>query len=168
MYWFTDARTRNTFPDGATSDSTAKAGDVVWRDPVTHRGENTCINEIHELLVEPKHPCSLAAGGPPISAEDPSKLAPEMYHSIFENDRYRVIDYHLLPAGKEPMHSHPNGVLVYWFTDAKLKTTLADGRTSDSFSKTGDIVWRGRVTHPGENMGQNEVHRLLFEPMRLC
>jgi hypothetical protein len=30
-----------------------------------------------------------------------------MYHVIFENQGYRVIDYHLKAGEKEPMHSHP-------------------------------------------------------------
>ncbi len=67
--------------------------------------------------------------------QDAAKLAPQMYHVIFENNRYRVTDYHLEPGGKEPMHSHPNGLLVYLFTEAKVRSTLSDGRTSDSTGK---------------------------------
>ncbi len=100
--------------------------------------------------------------------QDAAKRAPQLYHVIFENDRYRVIDYHLRPGEKEPMHSHPNGVLVYPFTDAKVRTTFADGRTSDSTAKPGDVVWRDPVTHRGENIGSNELHELLVEPKSPC
>jgi beta-alanine degradation protein BauB len=168
VYWFTDAKTRNTFPDGRTTDSVSKSGDVVWRDPVTHRGENIGSNEIHELLVEPKKLCRVAAEQPPRSEEDPTKLAPQMYHVIFENDPYRVTDYHLDPGGKEPMHSHPNGVLVYFFSNANMRITLADGKTSESLSKAGDVVWRDPVTHRGENIGTTEAHSLLIEPKGPC
>ncbi len=100
--------------------------------------------------------------------QDAAKIAPQMYHVIFENDHYRVIDYHLPPGGKEPMHSHPNGVLVYWFSNANMRSTLADGKTSESLSKAGDVVWRDPVTHRGENIGTTEAHSLLVEPKSPC
>jgi len=100
--------------------------------------------------------------------QDAAKLAPQMYHVIFENDRYRVIDYHLAPGGKEPMHSHPNGVLVYWFSNADMRVTLADGKANESLSKAGDVVWRDAVTHRGENIGATEAHSLLVEPKSPC
>ena len=168
VYWFTNAKMRTTLTDGRISESMSKVGDVVWRDPVTHRGENVGSIEIHELLFEPKTSCKVAAEKLPMPSEDATKLAPQMYHVIFENDRYRAIDYHLGPGGKEPLHSHPNGVLVYWFSNARMRTTLTDGRISESMSKAGDVVWRDPVTHRGENVGATEAHSLLVEPKSPC
>jgi quercetin dioxygenase-like cupin family protein len=45
---------RNHFPDGKTVDTELKAGDVIYRDPVTHWGENIGTTEIDEILVELK------------------------------------------------------------------------------------------------------------------
>jgi beta-alanine degradation protein BauB len=100
--------------------------------------------------------------------QDPAKVAPRMYPVIFESDHYRVIDYRLQPGGKEPMHSHPNGVLVYQFSDANTRITLQGGKTSESSSKAGDVVWRDPVTHRGENIGTTEAHSLLIEPKSPC
>ncbi len=108
------------------------------------------------------------AGARAAWGQDAVKLAPQMYHVIFENGRYRVIDYHLKPGEKEPMHSHPTGVLGYLFTDSKMRTTFPDGRTTDSASKAGDVFWRDPVTHRGENIGTTEIHELLVEPKSVC
>src|SRR5215475_13470719 len=94
---------------------------------------------------------AFALGAPP---QDPAKLSPDIYKVILDNDRLRVIDYHLKAGGKEPTHSHPAGAFVYYFTDAKTRTTLPDGRVSEDSKKAGDYVWRDPVTHTGENIGQ--------------
>ncbi len=135
---------------------------------MTHRGENIGANEIHELLIEPTVSCKPTGEEPPKPAQDAAKLAPQMYHVIFENDRYRVTDYHLRPGGKEPMHAHPHGVLVYWFSNAEMRTALADGTASGTLSKAGEVVWRDPVTHQGENVGSTEAHSLLIEPKFSC
>ncbi|MGH9642715.1 MAG: hypothetical protein ACRD3Q_09830 [Terriglobales bacterium] len=43
---------------------------------------------------------------------DPLKLSPQLYTARFENDRVRVYEYRAKPGVKDPMHSHPAG-LVY-------------------------------------------------------
>ncbi len=103
---------------------------------------------------------ALPAGG----AQDPAKLAPEMYKVVLENDHVRVIDYHLKPGEREPMHSHPKGIVVYYFTDAKMRQTLPDGTSTEASNKAGDVLWRDPVTHRAENVGGAEIHALLVEP----
>jgi hypothetical protein len=78
---------------------------------------------------------------------DPAKLNPEMYKTVLENKKLRAIDYHLKPGEQEPMHSHPCGVFVYFFTDANMAATSADGKSSEGHNRTGDVVWRDPVTH---------------------
>jgi beta-alanine degradation protein BauB len=99
---------------------------------------------------------------------DPVKLAPEVYKVAFENDRFRVIDYHMQSGGKEPMHSHPKGALIYFLSDATVRTTLPTGEVKESSGKAGDVLWRDPVTHRGENIGANEIHELLIEPKKAC
>jgi quercetin dioxygenase-like cupin family protein len=103
-----------------------------------------------------------------VAAQDPAKLAPEFYKVVLDNGDARVIDHHIKPGEKEPMHSHPSGVLVYYFTDAKTRITLPDGKTAESTNRAGDVVWRAPVTHFAENTGNNEVHTLLVEPKVSC
>jgi hypothetical protein len=71
-------------------------------------------------------------------AQDPAKLAPQSYKVILDNNDARVIDYHLKPGEKEPLHSHPSGVLVYYFTDATMRVTLPGGEIAVSNNRAGD------------------------------
>ncbi len=102
------------------------------------------------------------------SAQDATKLAPENYKVLLENSQLRAIEYRLKPGQKEPMHSHPCGVFVYYFSEAKIKTTFPDGKTVDASSKVGDALWRDPITHAGENIGNTEAHALLVEPKNGC
>ena len=61
-------------------------------------------------------------------AQDPVKTSPQYYKVLLENDQVRVLEYHLKAGEKEPMHSHPTG-LVYVLSGGKLKFSYPDGRT---------------------------------------
>ena len=99
-------------------------------------------------------------------AQDPVKTSPQYYKVLLENDQVRVLEYRLKAGEKEPMHSHLYGVFVYFLSDAKIRTTFPDGKTSEDSKKAGDTVWRDPVTHAGENIGDAEAHALLIEPRR--
>jgi hypothetical protein len=93
---------------------------------------------------------------------DPVKLSPQLYSVRFENDRLRVLEYRLQPGQKEPMHSHPPGV-VYTFSDATLRTATPDGKTSEGPRTAGALDWRDFTTHSAENIGATEAHALAIE-----
>jgi|SRR4030095_7973400 hypothetical protein len=61
-------------------------------------------------------------------AQDPVKLSPQYYNVLLDNEHVRVPEYRLKPGEKEPLHSHPAGI-VYVFGEAKLKITYSDGRS---------------------------------------
>lgn len=46
---------RSTSADGTVKEIEYKAGDVMWRDAVTHTGENIGTTEMKSLLIEVKH-----------------------------------------------------------------------------------------------------------------
>lgn len=96
------------------------------------------------------------------TSKDPVKVSPQYYKVLFENDQVRVLDYHLKPGEKEPMHSHPAGI-VYVFGDATLKITLPDGKTEERPAKAGETFWREPVTHSVENTGTTEAHALAID-----
>jgi quercetin dioxygenase-like cupin family protein len=56
VYGFSDSKIRSTLPDGTTTESAGKAGDVFWRNPVTHALENIGHTEVHSLAIELKRP----------------------------------------------------------------------------------------------------------------
>ena len=93
---------------------------------------------------------------------DPVKLSPQLYDVRFENDRLRVLEYRAKPGQKEPMHSHPPGV-VYLFSDSVMRTTLPNGATSGAPRKAGELYWRDFTTHAAENIGETESHALAVE-----
>ena len=75
-------------------------------------------------------------------AQDPAKLAPHLYRVVLDNEDTRVIDYHLKPGEKEPLHSHPSGVLVYYFTEVTMRVTLPGGKTAESTNRGGHYLAR--------------------------
>lgn len=102
-----------------------------------------------------------------ISAQDPVKLSPQYYNVLLENDKVRVIEYRLKPGQKEPMHSHPAGI-VYFFGNAKLKITSPDGKITESVHTPGETYWRDPVTHALENIGKTEGHAIAVELKCAC
>ena len=102
------------------------------------------------------------AFGEPSPTLDPVKISPQLYTVRFENDRLRVLEYRLRPGEKEPMHSHPPGV-VFALADATVKTTLPNGTVVAYPSHAGDVMWRDAVTHSGENVGATEAHYYAVE-----
>ena len=97
---------------------------------------------------------SAAAQVPP--DEDPVNISPQYYTVLFENNQVRVIEYRLRPGEKEPMHSHPEGVVRY-LSEAAFRATLPDGTVSEGSAKEGDVQWRGFTRHAVENIGKTEA-----------
>lgn len=95
-------------------------------------------------------------------AQDPVKTSPQYYKVLLENDQVRVIEYHLKPGEKEPMHSHPAGV-VYVLSGAKLKFSYPDGKTEERAATTGETIWRSPITHAVENAGDTEAHAIAID-----
>ena len=58
VYSFNAAKMKATLPNGETYEGERKAGEVAWRDPVTHTAENTGTTEVHALAVELKKQCN--------------------------------------------------------------------------------------------------------------
>ena len=54
IYWLADATIRNVLPDGTNSETTVKAGEVLWRETTTHSGENLGATEARALAIEVK------------------------------------------------------------------------------------------------------------------
>src|SRR5688572_16845912 len=96
------------------------------------------------------------------SNQDPVQQSPEYYRVLLENDEVRVLEYRLRPAQKEPLHSHPEGV-VYGFNNSRIRVASADGHVTESVGKAGDVFWRTPVTHAIENIGDTDVHSLAIE-----
>ena len=104
----------------------------------------------------------LAVLGTAAHAQDPVKTSPQLYKVLLENDQVRVLEWRLKPGEKEPMHSHPPGV-VYELSSSKLRITTPDGKTEESTGRAGDTFWRGPTTHAIENVGDTEAHAIAID-----
>ncbi len=51
--------------------------------------------------------------------QDPVTTSPKYYKVLLENDHMRVLEYRLKAGEKEPMHSHPAGVVYVLAVDLK-------------------------------------------------
>jgi quercetin dioxygenase-like cupin family protein len=54
IYFVTDGTLRITTPDGKSDDVEFHAGEIRWRDPVTHSTENIGKTTLHAIIVELK------------------------------------------------------------------------------------------------------------------
>ncbi|SRR5260370_29124721 len=95
-------------------------------------------------------------------AQDPAKVDPAHYKVIFNNPQVRILDVHLKPGEKTPMHSHPD-LIAYPLTGGTMKSTLPDGKTTTATIKAGHAVWHKSQTHSSENVGKTEIHALGIE-----
>ncbi len=54
LYVIQGGKLKSTTPDGTSKEIEYKTGDVLWRDAITHSGENIGTTEMKSLLVEMK------------------------------------------------------------------------------------------------------------------
>jgi quercetin dioxygenase-like cupin family protein len=108
----------------------------------------------------------LVLGATAALADDPVKVAPNVYKVILENEHVRVLSVTMQPGGKTPMHSHPANI-VYSLSTAKVRFTTPDGKSVDVALKAGDIVWNEAQTHTTENVGTTKVRALVVEMKEL-
>jgi beta-alanine degradation protein BauB len=95
-------------------------------------------------------------------AQDSAKVAPKNVKVILENNRVRVLEVHIKPGEKVPMHSHPAHV-TYTLSDVKGKYVSPDGETTIGEAKPNAVFWSEAVTHASENIGASEIHAVVVE-----
>lgn len=97
-------------------------------------------------------------------AQDPVKVAGDMYKPVLENDRVRVLDVTIAPGAKTAMHSHPDLVAVI-LEPGTTKWTMPDGqsRQSPANLQRGTVVYEPAETHVSENVGSTPLHVILIE-----
>ena len=83
---------------------------------------------------------------------------------LLDNDQVRVTEVRRSPGVKVPMHTHPPGLLAYYFSAAKVKATLPDGKTKIMDFPAGKVLWYpNERTHAVEIMGTNDLHVLVIQ-----
>lgn len=98
----------------------------------------------------------------PVSGQDPAIVNAKTIKIKFENDRVRVLEAELPPGTKEQVHSHP-AYVIYVQAGGKVRNYAADGKTTESELKTGEVLYRDPLTHAAENIGNTTMHFILVE-----
>ena len=86
-----------------------------------------------------------AAVPPPL---DPIRVAPHIYELEFENEQVRVIKQTIRHGETQPLHAHPDRLLVYLQTCAWLEDDGNGGERMQEF-KYGAVAWADAETHGG-------------------
>ena len=100
-------------------------------------------------------------------AQDPVKVGPDVYKSIFENERIRVNEINFKTGAHIDFHSHPDHV-VYWIQGGTLRiwNKGADGKVTDSVDvtgKSGEVLFLTACTHAGTNIGKTDLKLVQVE-----
>jgi len=93
-------------------------------------------------------------------AQDPAKVAPDVYKVRLDNASVRVFEVTGKAGQKAPMHKHP-GYVVYNLADGSVRFTDAKGASADASLKAGEATWRDAESHASEVV--SDIHALLFE-----
>ena len=96
------------------------------------------------------------------SAQDPAVVNAKTVKVKFENDKVRVLEAELPPGVKEAVHSHP-AYVIYVMAGGKVRNYAADGKTTETEIKTGEVLYRDPLTHAAENIGTTTMHMILVE-----
>ena len=97
-----------------------------------------------------------------VSAQDPAVVNSKTIKIKFENDRVRVLEAELPPGTKEQVHSHP-AYIIYVQTGGRVRNYTADGKTTETELKEGEVLYREPLTHAAENIGKTTLHLILVE-----
>jgi len=95
-------------------------------------------------------------------AQDPAVVNAKTIKVKFENEKVRVLEAELPPGVKEQVHSHP-AYVIYVLAGGKVRNYAADGKTTETELKTGDVLYREPLTHAAENIDSTTMHMILVE-----
>ncbi|MBI3871742.1 MAG: cytoplasmic protein [candidate division Zixibacteria bacterium] len=88
-------------------------------------------------------------------AQDPVKVGPNIYKTLFENERVRVCQATFKPGDTM--------AFVYVKSGGKLQVGTPDGKSQDLDLKAGDVLWLPAQTHKGKNIGTTDVVLIVNE-----
>jgi beta-alanine degradation protein BauB len=100
------------------------------------------------------------------SAQDASKMQPQSYRVVLENDKLRVIEYNSRPGlgvCGNGMHSHPAHLTVV-LSNAKVRVRTPDGKMEERTDiSLGTTFWSEAETHEVENISGRNIRSLIVE-----
>ena len=101
--------------------------------------------------------------GPSMYAQDPMKVAPNVYKKIlFENEKVRVMQVEFSPGASIGWHSHPNHSL-YAETGGKIEITEKGKSAMPMDIMDGTAFYMAAVTHMAKNVGTTTIKLIVTE-----
>jgi len=97
------------------------------------------------------------------SALDPLKVDSKHYKLEFENDQVRVLRARFDPGYKTPIHEHGLSRVVVFLTEAHLKVTSTEGKTTETKAAAADVVMSGAARHEELNISGKPFEVLVVE-----
>jgi quercetin dioxygenase-like cupin family protein len=98
----------------------------------------------------------------PVPAQDPVKVAADVYKQMFDNERVRVLEMNFRPGASIAMHSHPDQV-AYVLNSGTLQLTGTDGKVNTLKLRKGRVVWLPAQAHSAQNTGKTMIRLALVE-----
>jgi quercetin dioxygenase-like cupin family protein len=95
-------------------------------------------------------------------AQDPVKVDPTHYKTVFENAAVRVLKITYAPGSKSTMHQHPDSIVLP-LTAATVQFTGPDGKTEDSNLAAEAAQYSPAGIHRPANVGTKSMEALLVE-----
>ena len=111
--------------------------------------------------VVPAIACLLLSSGAAL-AQDPVKVAPEVYKVIVDNPSVRVLRVSLPVGAKTAMHQHPEHLVIPLTAD-KVRFTGPDGKSTDSALPVESGTFIPAGSHMGANIGGTAVDAIVIE-----
>jgi hypothetical protein len=93
---------------------------------------------------------------------DPTKVAPHVYKTMFENDRVRILDARMAPGDETVMHQHPERVAVA-LAPARFAFTTGGGAVIEEQLEAGQAMFVDGGEHSTKNTGDTELRAVLVE-----
>jgi len=80
---------------------------------------------------------------------DPARVAPHIFEVLLDNDRVRVLKVTDRNGETQPVHTHPDRLVVYLSPCAWLIEEPGSESRMESY-RFGDVYWEDAVTHGGQ------------------
>lgn len=94
--------------------------------------------------------------------QDPAKVNAKFLTVKLDNPRVRVFETAVKPGEKENVHSHP-ATVIYVLEGGKFRNYASDGTVMEAELKTGEVYYRGPLTHSAENIGTTTIRLVIVE-----
>jgi len=93
----------------------------------------------------------------------PTVVSPDNYKVIGETDGFRIVEMIVKAGESDNEHSHPNEA-AYFISGSKVRVHLPDGNSDEMDIPDGFVLIHDAWTHRVENIGDTDIHAIVFEP----